>query len=284
MPNRYSRVGTAYIRGTFYTEVAASGVESCVWAKWLPMFTDLEAYWFNIRAIGSITGTAPDGAQAIHYRGAYTDINLSQEMVETDDFDGDEALDRYLSPITGSSFSGDDGDAPVDLGLPGFATGARSRRYAKRELFSHTTQLGLPDHAVFSDANQITYVDFFKRRTPRKWKKRKFDLDLPKLVALGTNCDAAADQTDWSTAMGGDFGGMNDLYRELLDNVGPMDSQARAVGIDNPTAGFMDYLNNGRRAANVNDVDQIMHLRVKGTIQLGVYDVDTGNRIVTAYQ
>lgn len=289
MANQFTRVGTAYIRGTFYTEVAADGVENCIWAKWMPMYTDLEAYWFRARAVGAILGTAPDSSQEIHYRGGYTDINLGQEMVEGTDFDGTKALDRYLSPISGSSYSGDDGDAPVDLGLAGFSTGQRSARYAKRELFSRTVTLGLPNRAVFSDANQITYVDMFKRFTPRDWKSRKFDLDLPKLVALGANADAAADQTDWSTAMGGDLGGMNDLYRALLEHVGPsaggdIHTSGLGAGLDNPNAAMMSYINQGRRSANVDDVDQAMHIRVSGTLKLGVYDVDTGNRILTAYR
>lgn len=288
MANRFTRVGTAYVRGTFFTEVGATGIESCIWAKWVPMYTDVEAYWFSVRAIGSVIGTAPDSSQEIHYRGGYTDINLSQEMVETDDFDGPEAMDRYLSPIAGQAFSGDDGDALVDLGLSN-TRHVRSARYAKRELFSHTTTLGLPNKAVFSDANQITYVDFFSRRTPKNWKKRKFDLSLPKLVALGANADAVPDQADWSNAMGGDLGGMNDLYRELLENVGATGGadvglSGIGAGLDTPTSGMESYLADGRRGSNVDDVDQTMHVRTRGTIKLGVYDVDTGNRMLTTYR
>lgn len=289
MANKFTRVGTAYVRGTFYTAVAADGIEAAVWAKWIPMYCDLEQYWFNIRAIGSILGTAPDSSQEIHYRGGYTDINLSQEMIETDDFNGTEALDRYLSPLAGSSFSGDDGDAPVDLGLSSLPAGQRSARYAKRELFSYTKTLGLPDSAVFSDANQITYVHKFRRTTPKDWKKRKFPLDIPKLVALGANCDAALDALDWSDAMGGDLGGMNDLYREMLEHIGSTGGADIALsglgaGLDIMTSPMRDYLHQGVRAAAVNDVDQSMHLRVKGTLKLGVYDVDTGNRVLTTYR
>lgn len=288
MPSKFTRVGTAYIRGTYYTDVTPDGVEKCIWAKWIPMFCHVEQYWFNVRAIGSIMGTAPDGSQEIHYRGGYTDINLSQEMVETDDFDGPEAMDRYMSPLTGSSFSGDDGDPPVNLGLSSFAGGQRSARWAKRELFSHTQTLGLPDKAVFSDANQITYVDRFRRQSPKDWNKEKFALDLPKLVALGSNCNAQADQTDWSTAMGGDLGGMNDLYRELLEHVGASGGADIALsglgsGLDNATTAMHNYIASGRRATVV-DIDQSMHVRVKGTLKVGVYDVDTGNRVLTAYR
>ncbi len=284
---QFTRVATVYIRGTFHELVNATGVETAIWAKWIPMLVQPLRYWFNVRAIGSVLGTAPDSSQEMHIRGGISIVNFAQEDVETDDFDGTELLDRYFDPTTGKSFSGDDGDAPVDLGLSNFTAGNRSPLYARKELFSRTTVLGLPHKAVFSDANQITYVDTFTRKGTFKGKDH--DLRLPSAVALGANCDAIPDQTDWSTAMGGDAGGMNDLYREILEHVGygagaDIAVSGVGVGLDSVTGTMRNWMNSGHRVAAVTDVDQAMHVRTSGTIQCAVYDAAPGTKVFTSYR
>lgn len=287
MPDtQFRRVGEMYVRGTFSRSVSASGTEKCLFAKWIPMLCAVEEYWINVRAIGNITGTVPGSSEEMHVRAAISDVNFAQEMVETDDFDGDELLDRYFDPRTGSSFSGDDGDPPTDLGLSDATIGTRSALYAMKELFSQTHTLGLPDSAVFSDANQITYVKAFSRHGLVSRQHR--NLELPGAVAVGVTVDAIAAQTDWSLAMGGDLGGMNDLYREILEHIGSSAGADIAlsglgVGLDNPTAAMFDYINNGYRATGI-DVDQALNLRVRGTLKVGVYDAIPGTRILTAYR
>ncbi len=284
---QYTKVATVYVRGTFYETVPATGAEIAIWGKMFPMLVQPLRYWFNIRAIGSITGTAPDSAQDMHIRGAISPMNLAQEDVETDDFDGNELLDRYFDPRAGSSFSGDDGDAPTALGLGHSVTGIRSPLYSKKELFSKTTGLGLPNKAVFSDANQITYVESYSRKGDFKGKDH--NLLLPSAIVLGCNVDAVSDQTDWSTALTGDAGGMNDLYREILEHVGYGSGADIALsgvgaGLDNVTATMRNWMQAGHRAAAVDDVDQAMHLRVTGTIQCAVFDAAPGSKVFTSYR
>lgn len=277
----FTRVGSMTVRGTFYRVVAANGVEVCLWAKMMPMLVMPEQYWFNYRAVGSILGTAPDGSQEMHTRGAVSPLNFSQEDVETDDFDGEELLDRYFDPRSGSSFSGDDGDAPVDLGLASQTTGARSALWGTKELWSGTVTLGLPDKAVFSDANQITYIDRYTRKG--SFKDKDLDLMMPHAVAMGGNCDAIATQGDWSTALTGDAGGMNDLYKDILDNVGFQATGGVAAGKTNIPSALYNYINAGFRSG-VTDIDQAMHTRVQGTVTCGVYDVDPSRQHLSSYR
>lgn len=276
----FTRLGTMYVRGTFYRNVAATGVESCLWAKFFPMLVEPEEYWFNYRAIGSVTpGTAPDGSMEMHTRGGISTIHLNQEDVETDDFDGDELLDRYFDPRSGDSFSGDDGDPPTDLGLSDHASGRRSALYSAKELWSGTVTLGLPNKAVFSDANQITYVDSYRRHGLIK----SGDLMMPHAIAMGGNCDAIGSQSDWSKSMSGDTGGMNDLYLEIVKHVGTSAAASVAAGKDAISSALFDYINSGFRSG-VADIDQAMFTRVKGTVKCGVYDIAPKNQILTSYR
>lgn len=278
----FTRVGTMYVRGTFHINVPATGVEFAVWAKMFPMLVVPEEYWFNFRAVGSVLGTAPDSSQEMHIRGAISSMNLAQEDVETDDFDGDEILDRYFDPRTGSSFSGDDADAPTDLGLSSQASGTRSALYSSKELFSNTEILGLPNKAVFSDANQITYITSFRRHG--LFKQKQVNIELPHAVALGANCDAIPDATDWSTVLTGDAGGMNDLYIDILTHVGYGAAGTLAPGVQNISGAMFDYINNGLIGSAVDDVDQAMHCRVKGTVKTGVYTIDPKRQVLTSYR
>ncbi len=282
MPNTkgFTRVGSMTVRGTFYSVVAATGVEVCIWGKMFPMLVVPEQYWFNYRAVGAILGTAPDGSQEMHVRGACGPMNLSQEDVETDDFDGHEILDRYFGPDA-TGFGGDDGDAPVDLGLSSAAFALQSRLYATKKLFGSTVTLGLPDKAVFSDANQITYVDKWTRRG--NFKDQDIDLRLPHAVVMGANCDAIAAQADWSTALTGDAGGMNDLYQNILQEVGYQSDKGVRSGSQNISASLFSYINAGFRSG-VTDIDQAMHTRVKGSVTCGVYDVDPTRQHLSSYR
>lgn len=198
-------------------------------------------------------------------------MNLSQEDVETTDFDGDKMLDRYMD-IGAGAFSGDDGDTETDLGLPG-DTELSSARQRDRDFYTKSTQLGLPDKAVFSDANQITYVD----RGFTRGKLRDVEFDMPKFVLAGYTCDIAGTNTDWSEAITGSAGGVNDLYRDLLAE---FDDTAVLAGLTGSPVDIGQYLSEGFRQANVVDVDQAMHVRLKGTVEVDLYAPDPGLRSV----
>lgn len=277
----FTRVGSMTVRGTFYVNIAADGVEKCIWGKMFPMLVMPERYNFNFRTIGGGLGTAPDGSQEMHTRGAVSAMNLSQEDVETDDFDGEEILDRYFDPRSGSSFSGDDGDAPTDLGLSSQTTGARSALYSHKELWSQTVTLGLPNRGVFSDANQVTYVDQYTRKGG--FKDNNLDLMVPHAVVLGGNCDSIASQSDWSTALTGDAGGMNDLYKDILDNVGFSAPGGVAAGKTNVPSALYNYITAGFRSGVV-DIDQVMHCRTSGSVVCGVYDVEPSRQHLSSYR
>lgn len=278
----YERMGTMYLRGTYYISHAVDGVERAIWAKMIPMLCKPEHFWFNSTVIGSVTGTAPDGSQEMHIRAAINNINLSQEDVETTDFNGDELLDRYFDPIAGRSFSGDDGDSDVDLGLSNQTGGQRSPLYAKSDLYSRTVRLGLPNKAVFSDANQITYVD--QRSFNQAIDYGQFSLELPSAVVMGLTTDSLPDQTDWSTALTGDAGGMNDLYLDILQYIG----RAAAVGVpegkNTINTALQDYMSKGVRLASVDDVEQVLHSRVNGTLKVGVYARGEKHQVLTTYR
>ncbi len=278
----FTRVGEMYVRGTFHISCGADGVERALWAKMFPMLVVPEYYWFNYRTVGSITGTAPDSSQQMHTRGVISSMNLSQEDVETDDFDGSEIMDRYMDPRGGNgTFQGDDGDPPTQLGLSNASSGTRAALYSNKELWSGTATLGLPDKAVFSDANQITYVDRYSRRG--KIRPSQVDIRLPHAIAMGATVDAIATQSDWSTAITGSAGGMNDLYNDILDSVG-YNAGGKAAGSTSISSALFNYINDGVVLSTVVDVDQAMHSRVAGTVKCGVYTVDPRRQVLTAYR
>lgn len=273
VPKNYNWVGHYYLRGEFYRLVLANGAELAVWAKMIPMMCVPRRYWFNLSAIGDITGTVPGSGQWQHFRVGCGDMNLSQEDVETDDFTGQEMLDRYMDVGSGV-FSGDDGDEETDLGLPG-DTELSNARQRRRDFISETKRLGLPKNAVFSDANQITYLDQFNRRgaMPRT------TFDMPKFVIAGYTVDIAPSQADWSTAISGNAGGMNDLYRDLLD---AFDNTGQITGVTGITSDLGNYLSEGFREAAVIDIDQAMNVRCRGTVEVDVYAIQPGvNNVLT---
>lgn len=264
----YKWVGTAYVRGEFHREIPSTGAELCSFAKMIPMFCVPTYYWFSGKIISSAVGVAPDAAAWLHQRFGIGNMNLSQEAVETDDFNGDEMMDRYMD-IGSGAFSGDDGDTETDLGLPG-DTELSSRRQRKRDFYGDTVQLGLPDKAVFSDANQITYVHQFSI----SGKPPETEFSLPKFVLGGTTVDIAGTNTDWSDAILGQANGVNDLYRSLLESFSEIDE---ITGVTGRIAALGLWASQGFRDTNVVDVDALMHARIRGTIQVQVYAMVPGS-------
>lgn len=275
MPKGWDLVGTVYVRGEFYRSIGSTGGELSIFAKFFPTFTIPTRYWFSGKIIGSEVGIAPDAAAWCHTRFGIANMNLSQEDVETNDFDGDEILDRYFDHGI-QAFAGDDGSNETDLGLPGDTeiSDAISR---SRDFYSRTTQLGLPNKAVFSDANQITYVHTFKT----SGKLPPTDFFRPKVVAGGFSLDVADANTDWSTAITGNAGGNDDLYRLLLQNLGNAQEAGMSVGLYAPPTTLVDYMGEGYRASAVTDVDMGVFVRVRGTVELKVYDQSGKNAILT---
>lgn len=275
----YTKVGTTYIRGTWYSNVLADGVEKGVWGKAIPPLASPVRYWISGVGIGQ-TAVVPTAAMPLHIRGVCGEVRMGQDAVETDDFDATEFLDRYFDPRMGEAWKEDDGDAPSKLGLPHAASGTRSRGYAKKELFSNTIQLGLPDKAVFADASLMHYVHKFKQSG--LVNQRAVAIDSASALLVGINAQIATDQTDQSTALFGGSTSVQDLYKDLVVSLNPDFSSQ--TGMFTPTSGLFDWLSEGVREAAVDDVTTSLTYRIKGTVQLDVYSLDVKKQVLSAYR
>lgn len=266
-----SKRGTLYMRSYSRRTVNADGAEIAMAAKIIPPYVQPREYWVTCRIIGNALGAAPDTGTYWNLRGAIMPMDPRQGQVETDDVTGDELIARYMEPSEGPYQ--DTSDSPVsDIGIPGDEPTIKSDFYKKREIFRYRSFLGLPDKAVFNDANLVLLAD---KVTRNKKINCKVPVDSAKLMGFAVNLDVPTLSTDWGDLLWGNQGTIAGLAKLVQENFN--DYQSAGVGIDTAshdsallcwaTQGFGDGV----------DLDQNVVVRLQLTIRCDVYAPDSRN-------
>lgn len=239
MPSRWEKEGEIYIKTGGDRTVTANGGEVALFAKVIPPFVQPRQYWLSVKIRG-ITPIIPEGVESYRMRGANVPIARDQQQVETDDVTGDEFLARYATEENTEVFEPDDVNS-TDVGIDG-DSGFISDAALGGRFFDHRGVLGLPDKAVFTDANLIMYVDHFTRKGHIKKNK---EIDDPGFLAIGFNCDDVIANTDWGDIMWGDALDVETLAEDLVGLMPKFQTESASIGTSDPTGAAKKWMQDG---------------------------------------
>lgn len=229
--SRWEKEGEIYLKVPGDRAIGDGGLERCLFAKMIPPFIQPRQYWLSVK-IRSLTSVVPEGVMSYRMRGVNVPVPRDQVQVETDDVTGDEFMSRYAEEENTEVLEPDDASS-VDVGIDGDSDFISDISLQGR-FFQHRGVLGLPDKAVFTDANLIMYVDHFTRKGHIKKNK---EIDEPGLLAIGMAADDVAVSTDWGDIMWGDDLDFETMTETLLGLMPKFESVGASVGTSNPTNG-----------------------------------------------
>jgi len=218
MARNYNKVGTIVMRGTWKANVAVDGSPTTFICKVFPRLIRPRKYWLKVKVIGDAAPTAgPEATQDYSIVGLARNIPEGQTPSETDDITPNELMGRYFD-LTQSDAEEDITDiSPAemdsDVGIGGKAHLVRSE-LAQHKFFERRKTLGLPDSAVFADANTILYVDAFSTSgvVPRRG-----DITEPILVGFTAWGDEPTFGSDTGqTIFGSSDSGTDELYEDII--------------------------------------------------------------------
>lgn len=161
-------LATIYVKKDFHTVAGNDGIEEACWATLLPPYFVASQYWIRGRVMGT-TEVASMAIQEYRMSGRFGQID---RQILTDASPPSAAtqfvtdlMETFLPHEPGSIMDGS-ADAQEDVGL----TGSGVVPVGGQEFFTREIELGLPKHALVTDADLIRYVDRFdtKGSIPRK--------------------------------------------------------------------------------------------------------------------
>lgn len=261
----FDKVGVVYIKQYNARAVAADGLEKFAAGKMIPPYVQPREIWVGCRLVGGGTSVAPTKGLWYNFRAGLVETNLNQQQVETDDVTGDEFIGRYFDQDA-ARFD-DESDTPQsDVGIP-HDNVQRNAWWKRREIFNRRTFIGLPDKAVFTDADLITLVDKFKFH--RKITSR-IPIDAPKFIACAYNQDEPTSQVDWGDVLWGDNNDHGELINEIVDHLGAYQASGQAVDDLVDDSPVTKWLGEGFIEANV-DLGMVTTIRTTMTVKCDVY-------------
>lgn len=161
-------LGTIYVKKNFHTVAGNDGVEEACWGLPLPPFFVPSRYWIRARVAGT-TEVASLALQEYRLSGRYgsmpadflTDADPPSAGLQFLTDMGEELLPHE----PGSKYDNVQ-DTQDDVGL----TGSEVVPITNQEFFNREVELGLPKHALVTDADLIRYMDRFdtKGKIPGK--------------------------------------------------------------------------------------------------------------------
>lgn len=271
--SRWEKEGELYLKVPGDREITANGNEKVVFAKVLPPFVQPRQYWLSVKMRGT-TATIPEGVMSYRMRGVNVPIARDQQQIETVDVTGDILLARYGTEEATEIYDPDD-TASVDAGIDGdgdwLAEGSQTGNF-----FEHKGVLGLPDKAVFTDANLIMYVDHFRRKG---FIKKNKEIDEPGFLAIGIGVDDVTAQLDWGDIMWGDAGDIESLTGTLMDLMPKFQDASASIGIVNPSVGAKNWLQEGY-VEDQNTLGVNLAIWTRMTVKCDVY-THRSNRIIS---
>ncbi len=219
-------VGSLWIKQYNLLGVSNDGVEKFIAGKVLPPGLVVDRYWLNVHIIQDTLLEAVSPINGCYYniRGAMVEIPPTQVKDETGDVLANVMVGRYMSPYPSEQFEPDDTNE-ADVGIPGEVTGAASGYMGRRTFFTRRKYLGLPDAAVFTDADKILYTDQFSTRGK---VKSVAPMEQGRFLAFAANLDEPAVNTDQGVALWGEADDLGDLQDLILDAFPPFQTAAEA--------------------------------------------------------
>lgn len=279
MAREFTKLGSAYIKNKQYkVQLTGDAVDVAIWAVVLPPLCVPRRYWFRCRMVSDIPGQIPETSAAYRIRGGYVEISHDETFAGMD-------ADVYLNKYFPIQASGDDPwGADADPGEP-IIPGAQTilGQYGKeRTVFERSQTLGLPDKAVFSDADKILLVDQFK--IDGEVKGSPVPLAMPSAFLVGMSFDTPIYSTDYQAVMVGGATGFEGLYDDIsapfIENLESGGHHLGTIDEANPlawsTKGFYQVTD-----GTVLDHTAAMNVRTKMTMEVDVYSRQMGKKVWT---
>lgn len=255
-----------YIKQYNRVLVGASGAETFAGGKVIPPYVMPVEYWLNLNVVADGAGLAPAESQWLSYRAGLVEMNLNQEQVETDDVTGHELIGRYMHPEM-NRFEDTSDANETGLGIP-HDQQRRSSWWKARELLWYRTRLGLPDKAVFTDANLILYVDKFRKHAKIK---SPVPIDQPKLFGVGATMDSIDVETDFGDILWGGSLETGDLLTLIYDELGEVQAGGKIGDQAVHGSTLQEWLESGFVTAAL--AEQNCWIETKLTIRCEVFKV-----------
>lgn len=270
---RWEKEGEVYIKVPGDRAITAGGIERCLFGKMIPPFVQPRRYWLSVKIRS--TGTAiPEAVQSYRMRGVNVPVPRDQAMVETDDVTGDEFLARYATEEATEVFEPDDVNE-TDAGIDGDSAFLSDASLTGR-FMDHRGVLGLPDKAVFTDANLIMYVDHFTRKGHIKKNK---EVDEPGFLALGIGTDDVNVQIDWGNTLWGDAGDFETLAEDIVGLMPKFQTEQASIGTAEPTGAAKLWMQDGF-VEDTHTIGIELAVWTRMTVQCDVY-TSRSNRIIS---
>lgn len=273
MVKRWEKEGELYLKVPGDRLVADAGSEEVLFAKVIPPFVQPRQYWLSVKIRGTVP-QIPEGVMSYRMRGVMVPMARDQQQVEGDDVTGDELLARYGTEEQTEIYDPNDTPA-VDAGLDGdgdwLAEASQTGTF-----FEHKAVLGLPDKAVFTDANLIMYVDHWSRKG---FIKKNKEIDEPGFLAIGVGADEITTSTDWGDIMWGDQLDIESLAGTIMDLMPKFQDASASIGIVNPSVGAKNWLQKGLTQVT-HAQDSPLGIWTRMTVKCDVY-THKANRIIS---
>ncbi len=273
MVKRWEKEGELYLKVPGDRIVDANGVEDVLFAKVIPPFVQPRQYWLSVK-IRSTTAGIPESVMSYRMRGVNVPIARDQQQVETDDVTGDELLARYGTEEATEVYDPDDTPS-VDAGLDGdgdwLAEASQTGNF-----FEHKAVLGLPDKAVFTDANLVMFVDQFTRKG---FIKKNKEIDEPGFLAVAMGADDITVSVDWGDIMWGDQLDIETLAGTIMDLMPKFQDASASIGIVNPSVAAKNWLQLGL-VEDTHTIGLSLGVWTRMTVKCDVY-THRANRIIS---
>lgn len=160
-------LGTIYVKKDFHTIAGNDGIEEACWALPFPPYMVPTQYWMRGRVAGT-TEVASLAVQEYRLSGRYGIMERDFITDASPPSAGQQFLTDMMEeflPHEPGSIMDNVQDTQQDVGL----TGSGVVPVTTQEFFVREKELGLPKHALVTDADLIRYMDRFdtKGRIPR---------------------------------------------------------------------------------------------------------------------
>lgn len=270
---KWEKQGEIYLKMPGSQQVASDGVEVCLNAKMIPPFVQPRQYWINVKLCGSTAvGIAPASVASYRLRGFNVGVPMRQLQIETDDVTMTEMMARFATEEANQYFEPDDTPS-TDVGIDG-DTPQISDASASMRFLEHRAVLGLPDKAVFSDANLIHFVDQWSRKGHIAKNK---EVDEAGLIGIGIGQDDVTAQLDHGNIMWGDNSNIEGLMEAVLGMLPPFEDVSQAFG--SATYPETNWLREGY-VEDTNTVGQTLRVWTRLTLRCDVYSAKQ-NRVIS---
>lgn len=277
MAREFSKLGTIYIKNKqMKRQLTGDATDVAIWGVVLPPLCVPRRYWFRCRMVSDIPGQIPETSAAYRIRAGYVEVSHDET------FSGMQ-IDAYLDKYFPIAASGDDPwGSDVDPTEP-IVPGAQTilGQYGKeRTVFERSQTLGLPDKAVFADADKILLVDQFK--IDGEVKKSPVPLAMPSAFLVGMSFDTPIYTSDDQAYLVGSATGWEGLYDDVsapfIENLESGGHHLGTIDENNPlewaTKGFYDVTQ-----GTMLDHTAAINVRTKMSMEVDVYSRTLGKKV-----